>query len=167
MINRFKDMADCADASYALLDEVYKIDEWNKIFGDNLTKGHIVCDDIEIINSKKELLTIIKKDSNTTYVRAIEARFCNEMIIKDDDGKDKQIKSIKDISLQATLSHRTKNFVNRYELIHHIPNTLSGFSATIFYDIKESNTTTNTKEFKKHFEYIIAFRGTESTEEIA
>ena len=155
MINRFKDMADCADASYALLNEVYKIDEWNKIFGDKQTLGS----------------TFFNKDINTeqnsTYARAIEARFCNEMIIKDDDGKDKQIKSIKDISLQSTLSHRTKNFVNRYELIHHIPNTLSGFSATIFYDIKESNTTTNTKEFKKHFEYIIAFRGTESTEEIA
>ncbi|BAM32800.1 MULTISPECIES: hypothetical protein [Helicobacter] len=162
MINRFKDMADCADASYALLDEVYKIDEWNKIFGDNLTKGHIVCDDIEIINSKKELLTIIKKDSNTTYARAIEARFCNEMIIKDDDGKDKQIKSIKDISLQATLSHRTKNFVNRYELIHHIPNTLSGFSATIFRDLGELDTATNARKLENDFSYIIAFRGTEA-----
>ncbi|GAB0172987.1 hypothetical protein [Helicobacter trogontum] len=154
MINKFKDMADIADASYALLNEVYKIDEWNKIFGDKQTLGS----------------TFFNKDINTeqnsTYARAIEARFCNEMIIKDDDGKDKQIKSIKDISLQATLSHRTKNFVNRYELVSHIPNTLSGFSATIFYDIKESNTTTNTKEFKKHFEYIIAFRGTESTKEI-
>ena len=138
MINKFKDMADIADASYALLNEVYKIDEWNKIFGDKQTLGS----------------TFFNKDINTeqnsTYARAIEARFCNEMIIKDDDGKDKQIKSIKDISLQATLSHRTKNFVNRYELVSHIPNTLSGFSATIFYDIRESNTTTNTKEFKKH-----------------
>ena len=61
---------------------------------------------------------------------------------------------------------QAKRFLERYELIHHIPNTLSGFSATIFYDIKESNTTTNTKEFKKHFEYIIAFRDTESTKEI-
>ena len=76
------------------------------------------------------------------------------MVKTNNDGKDKQIKSIKDISLQATLSHRTKNFVNRYELIHHIPNTLSGYSSTIFYD--ECNT-----------EYIIAFRGTESTREIA
>ena len=167
MINRFKDMADCADASYALLDEVYKIDEWNKIFGDNLTKGHIVCDDIEIINSKKELLTIIKKDSNTTYARAIEARFCNEMIIKDDDGKDKQIKSIKDISLQATLSHRTKNFVNRYELVSHIPNTLSGFSATIFRDLGELDTATNARKLENDFLYILSFRDTESIREIA
>ena len=43
---------------------------------------------------------------------------------------------------------QTKRFFERYELIHHIPNTLSGFSATIFYDISQQ-------------EYIIAFRGTE------
>ena len=61
---------------------------------------------------------------------------------------------------------QAKRFFERYELIHHIPNTLSGFSATIFYDIKESNTTTNTKESEKHFEYILSFRGTESTREI-
>ena len=70
------------------------------------------------------------------------------MIIKDDDGKDKQIKSIKDISLQATLSHRTKNFVNRYELVSHIPNTLSGFSATLFYDTQKDR-------------FVVGFRGIE------
>lgn len=48
---------------------------------------------------------------------------------------------------------QAKRFSERYELIHHIPNTLSGFSATIFYDISQQ-------------EYIIAFRGTESTKEI-
>lgn len=42
MINKFKDMADIADASYALLNEVYKIDEWNKIFGD--TNDSVLCD---------------------------------------------------------------------------------------------------------------------------
>ena len=67
----------------------------------------------------------------------------------------------KNVLLDSIISHRTKNFVNYYELIHHIPNTLSRFSATIFRDLRESNTTTNTKEFEKHFEYIIAFRGTE------
>ena len=61
---------------------------------------------------------------------------------------------------------QAKQFFERYELIHHIPNTLSGFSVTIFYDIEKSNTTTNTKESEKRFEYIIAFRDTESTREI-
>lgn len=42
LIERMRDMADCADASYALLNEVYKIDEWNKIFGD--TNDSVLCD---------------------------------------------------------------------------------------------------------------------------
>ena len=44
---------------------------------------------------------------------------------------------------------QAKRFSERYELIHHIPNTLSGFSATIFYDTSQQ-------------EYIITFRGTEA-----
>lgn len=52
----------------------------------------------------------------------------------------KDTKKLSDINklnnaLQATLSRRTINFVNRYELVHHILNTLSGFSATIFRDL--------------------------------
>ena len=46
------------------------------------------------------------------------------------------------------ISPRTKLFVNRYELVKHIPNQKSGFSSTIFYDTLKSN-------------YIIGFRGTE------
>ena len=98
-----------------------------------------------------------KKNDNTAYARAIEARFCKEML----NDENKQIESIKDISLQAKLSHRTKNFVNRYELVHHIPNTLSGFSATIFRDLGEFNIATDTRKFENDFLYIIAFRGTE------
>lgn len=45
---------------------------------------------------------------------------------------------------------QAKRFSERYELIHHIPNTLSGFSVTLFY-----NHTTKT--------YTLAFRGTEMT----
>ncbi|WP_141106737.1 Mbeg1-like protein, partial [Campylobacter concisus] len=48
----------------------------------------------------------------------------------------------------ASLPPRTKLFVNRYELVKHIPNQKSGFSSTIFYDTLKSN-------------YIIGFRGTE------
>ena len=64
---------------------------------------------------------------------------------------------------------QTYKFIERYKVVyHHIDDwkNFSGFSATIFYDIKESNTTTNTKESEKRFEYIIAFRDTESTREI-
>ena len=93
MINRFKDMADCADAAYAKLHYVYDNDiffdkKWNH--GDSITIKHKTPSDIEIKDKSSDKSIIIKKDSNTTYARAIEARFCNEMIIKDDDGKDKQ-----------------------------------------------------------------------------
>ena len=45
---------------------------------------------------------------------------------------------------------QAKRFFERYELIHHIPNTtISGFSATLFYDDCAKN-------------YTLAFRGTES-----
>ncbi|RDU58742.1 hypothetical protein CQA53_11950, partial [Helicobacter didelphidarum] len=58
----------------------------------------------------------------------------------DEDNKDDK---------KYTLSQRTQNFVERYELIHHIPNTLSGYSSSVFYDTDNKN-------------YILAFRGTEA-----
>ncbi|RDU58759.1 hypothetical protein CQA53_11920, partial [Helicobacter didelphidarum] len=63
----------------------------------------------------------------------------------------------KNVSPTDTLSLRTQNFVNRYELVHHIPDIasldtllafLTGYSATLFYDTDNKN-------------YILAFRGTE------
>ena len=158
LIEQMRDMADCADAAYAKLHYIYDNNiffdkEWNH--GDGIT----IKNDIEIKDKSNDKPIIIKKGSNTAYARAIEARFMQDFLItkqmdtsetnKDNTAKNKSIKignDPKNVLLDSVLSHRTKNFVNRYELIHHIPNTLSGFSATIFYDIKESNTTTNTKE---------------------
>ena len=171
LITKLRDMADLADASYAMLhcingDFVIR-QYWNennekKIFieefGDNITLGDKVKDDVK--DDKDNILH--KKNDNTTYARAIEARFCKEML----NAENKQIKSIKDISLQSKLSHRTKNFVNRYELVHHIPNTLSGFSATIFRDLGEFNIAADTRKFENDFLYIIAFRGTETIRDI-
>jgi len=55
----------------------------------------------------------------------------------------------------TSLSHRTKTFVNRYELISHQQNTaISGFSYTIFKDTKPTMSSDKPR-------YIIAFRGTE------
>ncbi|EAK1163180.1 hypothetical protein BED99_09440, partial [Campylobacter jejuni] len=48
---------------------------------------------------------------------------------------------------------QTKNFIQRYEVQFHQPNTTSGFSATLFYD-KEKD------EFID--EFIVGFRGTET-----
>ena len=60
---------------------------------------------------------------------------------------------------------QAKRFFERYELIHHIPNTLSGFSATLFGE-KRKQTSTQTDEVKYtnqygYVNYILAFRGTE------
>ncbi|EAL1123593.1 hypothetical protein B7669_07850 [Campylobacter coli] len=45
---------------------------------------------------------------------------------------------------------QARNFSQRYEIKFHQPNTLSGFSATLFYD-------------KQKDEFIVGFRGTEVT----
>ena len=47
---------------------------------------------------------------------------------------------------------QAKNFLNKYDLLHHQPNTHSGFSATLFKD---------TKADSKDSEYILSIRGTE------
>lgn len=162
MINRIKDIADCADAAYVKLDYVFEnidaffdSDKWNE--ADDIRLGNQTKENDRYLNGRE-----ILPSSNTAYARCIEARFMQDVVIEKGVFKDTTINNDpKNVLLDSIISHRTKNFVNYYELIHHIPNTLSGFSATIFRDLRESNTTTNTKEFKKHFEYIIAFRGTE------
>lgn len=53
------------------------------------------------------------------------------------------------IPIDSTLSTRTKNFVNCYEIRFHQPNTDSGFSATLFYDTQKDR-------------FIVGFRGTET-----
>lgn len=152
MINKFKDYADCADAAYAKLDFVDGFIDVGKWYEKEIEYG----DKQKLGDELKEI------ESNSTYARCIEARFMQDVVIEKGTFKDTTINNDpKNVLLDSVLSHRTKNFVNYYELIHHIPNTLSGFSATIFRDLRESNTTTNTKKFEKYFEYIIAFRGTE------
>ena len=151
LIKKFKEMADIADASYAMLHYVYEnIDsifpskKWEEadviMFGDKTKEN-----DRYIDNSKIDI------NSNTAYARAIESRFQKDVVVKKGVFvNDKLGDSPKMVSATMELSHRTKNFVNRYELVHHIPNTLSGYSSTTFYD-----------NFNK--DYIIAFRGTEET----
>ena len=108
----------------------------------------------------------------TAYALAIEARFNQDMVItkpKVNEQSEPKVKSI-DNEVQSfiatpddkppyifvnkenfhQISLRTKAFVNRYELVHHIKNTsITGFSSTLFYDSKFKN-------------YIIGFRGTET-----
>ena len=127
----------------------------------------------------------------TAYALAIEARFSQDIEIKKDENKkpkkiDNRIQNFikrpdddadisqqkilvattkekqdKDSDLTYHLSTRTKNFVNRFKLLHHTALesffTQSGFSATLFYD---------TKATSKDAEYIFVIRGSNDANDI-
>ena len=193
LINCFKDYIDIADASYAMLHNVFEnerngLDELYDKFGKDNVPENIVNsyrenekkkpvwryadditlgDKIDISNETDTSQTNNRKFGDlTAYALCIEARFMADKIVKKPVGangetKDTELKNdVKNfIALvpdqppyifykPESLSPRTKLFVNRYELVKHIPNQKSGFSSTIFYDTLKSN-------------YIIGFRGTE------
>ena len=192
LINCFKDYIDIADASYALLHNVFEnerngLDNLNDKFGkgkvpENIVNsyrkeeknnpvwryadGIIKGDTIEEL-SEKARNNGRKFGDPTAYALAIEARFMAEKIVKkpmeEGDEKEEIVELSNDVKnfiktsktkpprifyTQKDLSPRTKLFVNRYELVKHIPNQKSGFSSSVFYDTAKSN-------------YIIGFRGTE------
>lgn len=127
----------------------------------------------------------------TAYALAIEARFSQDIKIKNpskdkpepinneiqnlihrrkEDSKATQQQILvattkeqkdKDSSFTHILSTRTKNFVNRFKLLHHTSLesffSQSGFSATLFYD---------TKATSKDSEYIFAIRGSNDANDI-
>ncbi|ELT5465092.1 hypothetical protein R9R78_001563 [Campylobacter coli] len=127
----------------------------------------------------------------TAYALAIEARFSQDIKIKnlskdkpepinneiqnlihrrkeDSKATQQQIlvattkeKQDKDSDLTYHLSTRTKNFVNRFKLLHHTSLesffSQSGFSATLFYD---------TKATSKDLEYIFVIRGSNDANDI-
>ncbi|WP_188116583.1 DUF2974 domain-containing protein, partial [Campylobacter concisus] len=195
LINCFKDYIDIADASYAMLHNIFEneegeLDRLSKKHGlENLSENTInsckkeeidnpvwrYADDITIgdtINENNETDTAQannrKLGEPTAYALAIEANFlADKKLIKPDSKKNialgNDISSFIDFPVDKNgqvagdpyifykkedLSPRTKLFVNRYELVKHIPNQKSGFSSTVFYDSAKSN-------------YIIGFRGTE------
>ena len=180
LISKFKDYADIADASYAMLHWINENEEdgwfdkfkerkparWK--FADGITKGDKITEDNE---------TDISRECNrkigepTAYALAIEARFNQDMVIEkpkiseDEKPEKKQINNEiqsfvytnENNELQVfadkpgfhSLSLRTKSFVNRYELLHHVKDTsITGYSSSAFYDSKFGN-------------YVIGFRGTE------
>ena len=196
-ILKFKDYADIADASYAMLhwvseNEKNGLDDLYSKFGkenapENIVNSYkkqeiekpvwryadgVVKGDVLKSDQKDENDNIIKEAGEpTAYALTIEARFNQDMVItkpKVNEQSEPKVKSI-DNEVQSfiatpddkppyifvnkenyhQISLRTKAFVNRYELVHHIKNTsITGFSSTVFYDSKFNN-------------YIIGFRGTE------
>ncbi|WP_233714138.1 hypothetical protein [Helicobacter trogontum] len=150
LTQKFLDYANCADASYARLEYIHK-NIGNDKKADDLTFGNKLNKDIEIKDDEGNLLYTKPKDTNTAYACAIEARFEQDTI-----GK-KYNNNIIQVKLDSKLSKRTINFVNRFQLLFHQPNTESGFSATLFRD---------TQADSKDSEYILAFRGTEDSKDI-
>ena len=169
LITKFLDYANVADASYAMLQYIWENieqDENDKVNkADKLTFGDKLIQDIEIKNNEGKLLYIKPKNTNTAYACAIQARFEQSKIIRIESKycislvntcfDSKEITLDNDISrvgLNDVLSKRTIDFVNRFKLLKHQPNTTSGFSATLFEDTKDNN------------QKIIAIRGTEPKE---
>ena len=137
-------------------------------YADGIKKGDEITEDNQTKQSKINNRNL---GDPTAYALAIEARFNQDMVItkpKVNEQSEPKVKSI-DNEVQSfiatpddkppyifvnkenyhQISLRTKAFVNRYELVHHIKNTsITGFSSTVFYDSKFKN-------------YIIGFRGTE------
>ena len=193
LINCFKDYVDIADASYAMLHNIFEneegeLDRLSKKHGlENLPENTInsckkeeidnpvwrYADDIVKGDVIEELSEKAKNNGKkfgdpTAYALAIEARFMQDKKITKPDSKkdvtlDNDISNFIDFPVDENgqvvgdpyifykkedLSPRTKLFVNRYELVKHIPNQKSGFSSSVFYDTAKSN-------------YIIGFRGTE------
>ena len=179
LISKFKDYADIADASYAMLHWVNENEEdgwfdkfkerkparWK--FKDNIKSGDTLQFDIK----DKDGNVLRKEGEPTAYALAIEARFNQDMVIEkpkiseDEKPEKKQINNEIQSFVYANennelqvfadkpgfhpLSLRTKSFVNRYKLLHHVKDTsITGYSSSAFYDSKFGN-------------YVIGFRGTE------
>lgn len=123
-MDKIRDMADCADASYAMLDFVdgfINHSEWYE-------KEEIEYGDKQKLGDKFKDIKF-----NSTYARCIEARFMKDVVLEKGIFKDTTIDNNPiNIPIDSTLSTSTKNFVNRYEIRFHQPNTDSGFSATLF-----------------------------------
>ncbi|ELE6057468.1 lipase, partial [Campylobacter coli] len=154
LITKFLDYANCADASYAMLQYVFKgIIKYKNDNGNELEKKV----DTQRLGDKHN-------NQNSTYARAIQARFEQNKIVKIEpkycislintcfDSKEITLDNdISRVGLNDALSKRTIDFVNRFKLLKHQPNTTSGFSATLFEDTEDNN------------QKIIVIRGTEPT----
>lgn len=164
LIKKFLDYANCADASYALLHFVNYVKKDSKDKYDNGDKQ-----DLGSIYFNKDTNT----EQNSTYARAIEARFnedrtgdwcipfANKCLTEKDKISNNDITQVK---LDFKLSKRTITFTNRFKLLAHQENKERnrekgketdgnyGFSATLFEDTQANSNDTK---------YILAFRGTE------
>ncbi|MDE7235268.1 MAG: lipase family protein [Helicobacter japonicus] len=147
-INKLRDNAELAQASYFYFDflkdsnniprKIYELDSKNdKIKDEKYPRGYkeIEITLEHIVNQKyynHEVLVNLEKGDD------IFTKMKNEA--KDSFNLDKLNGEFSEI--------QAKNFAKRYKIKFHQANTLSGFSATLFYDIQEDR-------------FVVGFRGTE------
>ena len=185
MVDKIRVYADIADVSYAFFEYIDENEIWSVSdkfhnerilkkpnprwdYADSTYHGHT----LEKLNQKaKENGRQLGQP--TSYALCVEARFMQDLVIKQPINSKKETKDIKinnkiknfisvyeDTKEQHIfvneegyhqISKRTKNFTSRFRLLKHQKNDILGFSATLFEDTKDNS--------KK----ILTFRGTEIT----
>ena len=147
-LNNLKDYAELAQASYFYFDlfkdsqgiprKIYELDSnSNKIKDESYPRGYKEIEiTLEHIVSQKHkgqevLVNLQQGDDIFTEMRNKANETFNSDKLNGEFGK-----------------IQTQNFIKRYEVIFHQPNTLTGFSATLFYD-------------KEKDRFVVGFRGTE------
>ena len=185
MVDKIRVYADIADVSYAFFEYIDENEIWSVSdkfhnerilkkpnprwdYADSTYHGHT----LEKLNQKaKENGRQLGQP--TSYALCVEARFMQDLVIKQPINSKKETKDIKinnkiknfisvyeDTKEQHIfvneegyhqISERTKNFTSRFRLLKHQKNDILGFSATLFEDTKDNS--------KK----ILTFRGTEIT----
>lgn len=141
-ISRLKKYAECANACYALFDKEEFFQSYNF---DKVTIKNIDNMSAFFVNTMQDFQNKLYNIYGNQLALDFRFRGFPKEIT---DLHIKQIKTTP--NGQAVFLKQTENFLERYEIKAHQPDTDTGFSSTLFYD-------------KVDDEYILAMRGTEGT----
>ena len=136
-LEKIKDLRDYAELAWAaygyfhLTDSNYKPDEYSKDGKRLKYFRKLKKQELEQLNPD-----ITDQELQNTYPTPADILNIEYKYFKDENDKPQDSWYHKHFLGGDFSPTQAKRFSERYELIHHIPNTLSGFSATIFYDIK-------------------------------
>ena len=141
-ISRLKKYAECANACYALFDKEEFFQSYNF---DKVTIKNIDNMSAFFVNTMQDfqnkLYNIYGNQLALDFrFRGFPEEITDFHINQINSGQNEQVSFLK----------QTENFLERYEIKAHQPDTDTGFSSTLFYD-------------KVDDEYILAMRGTEGT----
>ena len=123
-ISRLKKYAECANACYALFDK----EEFLNSYIDMTKKEDNDNNSTSLLSITKFEKLVIGSDSNQLALdfrfRGFPEEITDFHINQINSGQNEQVSFLK----------QTENFLERYEIKAHQPNTITGFSATLFYD---------------------------------